>query len=315
MSNDTLGLCKFLVGLNDNLFLSNDTNGVLDQTVGRAGISDELLWRISTAHAQRRRFCESIGASYMHVIVPNKETALRSLLPPPFVYEEGGPTPANRYVRNFAPQAQTFFDIAAVETSDNSMYFKTDTHWNDLGALTYLRAFLDYVGQDQDIHRLAALSLSSATSKWTGDLAAHAGLEPESYVSIRVDSPRSQITFEGSVANEGYIRHQKWPDRPDIHRALIFHDSFTYWIFPFLSEIFSDALFIHSPDCDFRLLATWRPNVVWFLQAERFLPRIPTNELRVVDWLSRQEEAKNKAQTGSAYIRSLIDGPQLEQMT
>jgi hypothetical protein len=308
MGSNTLALCKFLVGLNDNLFLSNDTNGVLNQTTGRAQISDELLWRISTAHAQRRRFCESIGASYMHVIVPNKETALRSLLPPPFVYEEGGPTPANRYVRDFAPQAHTFFDIAAVETCDNSLYFKTDTHWNDLGALTYLRALLDHVGQDQDTRRLAALSLSSATSEWTGDLAAHASLGPEPYTSIKVEAPRSQIVFEGSIPNEGYIRHQQWPDRPDNGRALILHDSFTYRNFPFLSEMFPDALFVHSPDCDFRLLAIWRPKVVWFFQAERFLPRIPTNELRIVDWLSHQEEAKDKAQTGSAYIRNLIDG-------
>ena len=139
-----------------------------------------------------------------------------------------------------------------------------------------------------------------------GDLATHAGMGPEPYTSIKVDTPRSRIVFEGSVPNEGYVRHQQWPDPAEGVRALVLHDSFTYWNFPFLGEVFSDALFIHSPDCDYHLLAKWKPDVVWFLQAERFLPRIPSNELDLVTWLGRQELSKERPHTASAYVQSLI---------
>ena len=70
-----------------------------------------------------------------------------------------------------------------------------------------------------------------------------------------------------------------------------------------LSELYAETLFIHDHDFDPAFLLRYRPDVVWLFQAERFLPRIPRNDVDFVAMIARNERRKKAPVNGSRFLR------------
>ncbi len=90
---------KVLPGRDGYLFLTNDTNRVLDQVQGTYQVPERQLWSTAMTHAARAVLCASLGAKYHHILVPDRETALLRFLPETIVPGRSGLSPVQQYLQ------------------------------------------------------------------------------------------------------------------------------------------------------------------------------------------------------------------------
>jgi hypothetical protein len=147
------------------------------------------------------------------------------------------------------------------------VYHKTDTHWNARGAHAAYEAILNSLG----VHGLRPAPRSAfreTASTVPGlDLArmlglghrlneVDLGLEPKMAREARMVEPRN------AVPHGVYARLVTEREGTGLPRAVIFRDSFTTALIPFLSEHFSRALYLWEYDVNPEVIAAERPQVV-----------------------------------------------------
>lgn len=303
-------MTKYVEGLDGYLFLANDTNSVLSQTSGAYPFAIDLGHRIRTCHAIRRFLCSPLGAAYRHVVVPNKETVYAGKLPRSVGYQSAGLTPINRYFDMLPDAAETsFYDAGCLVpgTGEVDTYPRTDTHWNMYGALRYLREALVRFGDTDKVAELDALNVAPlATVSHRGDLAIHADQPAERITAMWLRTQTAQVRFESPPPHHGYIRHYMNNRQPKGHqRAVVLHDSFTFWMLPFLAELYGELIMLLCPDFDPVLIQGLQPDVVWFFQCERFFVRCPSNEIDMVPWIADKEREAATSLPSADYLARL----------
>jgi hypothetical protein len=149
------------------------------------------------------------------------------------------------------------------------VYFRTDTHWNDAGALAgyqdILRAASRAVGglSPQDRSNFTPVERDEPG----GDLAEMLGVpdllrERSTYLEPRV--PRRARLLEPPTLREGYEVARVVTEVPDskLPRLVMFRDSFATRLIPLLSEHFSRAVYQWQTDVDLDLVAQEKPALV-----------------------------------------------------
>ncbi len=292
----------FYEGREGQLFLRGDSNDVRAQIQGDLLASPEQQATFMHVHCERRDELERRGIAYRHVVCPNKETALADYLPDEIGYEINGPSYARQLIGDGASGA--FFSPKSLGVSD---YFQTDSHWNERGALRYLQSSLDVFGDARAAATLSNLRIRESPRQWQGDLGRYAHLPPESATYLNVTDATTRVHHQGNLLLEGNLRLQR-SNRPSSRgwRALILHDSFAFFLFKIIGELYEEALFIHGPDLDIAFAEAYRPDVVWFFQVERFLTRPPRNGIDLISWIEQIETAKG-ARGGGDFLASLLD--------
>ena len=96
---------KVLEGRDGYLFLTNDTNRVVDQVEGSYRLGQHAIWGTAMAHAARQAFCRTFSAEYHHVIVPDRENVLSQYLP-------ASVTPGRHGLRAVGQDRALAFDLA-----------------------------------------------------------------------------------------------------------------------------------------------------------------------------------------------------------
>ncbi len=141
---------KVLPGRDGYLFLTNDTNRVLDQVQGTLQLPERQLWNTAMVHAARAALCGSLGAQYHHILVPDRETVLSRFLPESIVPGRAGPSPVQQYRHSGAasllPPLYEPDELAS--SSGEESYFRRDTHWTFHGAWTYFHVLAQTYGID-----------------------------------------------------------------------------------------------------------------------------------------------------------------------
>jgi alginate O-acetyltransferase complex protein AlgJ len=164
-------------------------------------------------------------------------------------------------------------DVRAVELDAESrerVYQLTDTHWNDRGALVAYR---------QIIHAVRA-RVPNTPPAWTRDdfepvdrridgldLAGMMGLTRvlrEIDMTLAPKRPRRARVLEpaGAAPTDEEGRIVTEIEDPSLPRAVIFRDSFTSRLVPFLSEHFSRAVYLWQNDFDADVVTAEHPDVV-----------------------------------------------------
>jgi hypothetical protein len=159
--------------------------------------------------------------------------------------------------------------LLAAKTRER-IYFKTDTHWNDRGAQVAYEAIIN----------AARAQVPSIPPAWTrndfdpttalveaGDLAGMMGLRrvmKEEDLSLAPKRPRLARVVdppgEEKLAEVGRLVTEI--PGSTLPRAVIFRDSFTSRLIPFLSEHFSRAVYLWQNDFDAQAIEQEHPDVV-----------------------------------------------------
>jgi hypothetical protein len=274
------------------LFYADD--GALDDQRNAAPLSDADLTRWTTTLQHTQDALQARGITYLFVIAPDKHAIYPEFLPDG-LRRTPGPSRADQLVAHLGAHSTVpVLDLRPAlldARREARIYHRTDSHWNDLGAL---------VASQQILGRLHALtggrlpalapSPTSAFYRRDGrapgkDLARMLGLErwlSEDEPRLRAREPHARVVEPSNRAagdgGPGYDIGRLATDtgRPDLPRAVVYRDSFGSALVPFLSEHFSRALYLWEYDVDPRTIDQERPQVViheW--ASRRFVTRLP----------------------------------------
>ena len=243
----------------------------LDDYASADPLTPEALANWREALVRARRWLDARHVGYVFLIAPDKH----------FVYPEAMPATivrvheASRTDQLYGGLLDTGFvvdlrPVLARAKAVERIYQRTDTHWNDRGALAAYQAIVraartqvpaiapplergDFEGVEHDVE--------------AGDLAAMMGLKRvlrEQDLALVPKRPRLARVVEpaGAVpmAEEGRLVTEIPGSR--LPRAVIFRDSFTSRLVPFLSEHFSRAVYLWQNDFDAQIVEQEHPDIV-----------------------------------------------------
>jgi len=256
---------------------------------GTQGVRPELPFRpdeldrwVRTLEGHRQAV-EGVGAVFLVVIAPDKETIYPDLLP------AGLPDalPVSRLdalTARLTEAGVRLVDLrpalrsarAAGAFSRWPLYWRTDTHWNALGALLAARPVLAELGRSfPGVHVPAEAEIDvRGTAGAAGDLARMRGLQDVA-TDLRVEA---RAHPERCVEASGYdldvhaavTQHLSCPGAP-VRRALVLHDSMMVAMLPALAPAFERSTWTRQAVLDPAMLTSEAPEVVIFEVVERTL--------------------------------------------
>lgn len=228
------------------LFLKEEVPGrnELLQSLGIRPYGDleHKLWNLIIT--QRAEWAKSRGIQYVLVIVPNKASMYPEYLPERY-HRAGGnhahPDPPGVHLINLT-------DDLIRQKSIGQLYYKNDTHWNQLGAFAGYQCLMRALPPP---FRETPLPLDSATVQWTtepgGDLARMLLMdsvltERTTLVSVRHPQARCEISCEAPFEPWMSPKHFRNP-RARLPKVFFDHDSFFKFAAPFVAEHFQETIF------------------------------------------------------------------------
>jgi alginate O-acetyltransferase complex protein AlgJ len=243
-------------------------------------VSELETWQ--TALEERQRWLAKHGISYLVVFIPNKETIYPEFLPDAVkkLRETTRLDQLVDYLRcNSTLDVLDLREALLVGKKRAQIYFRTDTHWNSLGA---------YIAYEQIINCLArrfpslrvvplnSLHPSPSFQKTGGDLASMLGFVEELPEGMTI---KFDLTGKSRKVNlppedpEVPLEQQPFAmesQDPWLPRAVMFRDSFAEPLVPLLSEHFARIAYVWSHEIKTDLILKEKPNVV----IEEFVERL-----------------------------------------
>jgi alginate O-acetyltransferase complex protein AlgJ len=226
-------------------------------------------WRQAILRA--RDWCRAHGIAYVFTIPPDK----------PVIYPEYYDntvlqlSPVSRADQVFTSTLDTGVVIDVRQSllagkSRERLFHKTDTHWNDRGAFLAYQQIIDAVHRQLPaVPPARDRSLFNVTSRMLSgrDLAAIIGLKrvmSEEDLLLVPKTPHAYVVVEprGSYATAGEGRIVTEIPGSSLPRAVIFRDSFTSSLAPYLSEHFSRAVYLWQNNFDVDDVLKERADVV-----------------------------------------------------
>ena len=240
----------------DGWFFYADDNA-LDDYANIEPLTPTALSNWRTAVLRARDWLRARGVGYVFLIAPDKHA----------IYDEKMPSTLTR-VGDLSRTDQLYTTLQdtgfAVDLrpwlfeakARERIYQQTDTHWNDRGALVAYQRIIEAV----------RARVPSTPPPWTRkdfepverniealDLAAMMGLKRvlrETDLELKPTRPRRARVVDpaGAEPTDELGRLVTEVDDPSLPRAVIFRDSFTTALVPFLAEHFSRAVFLWQKD-------------------------------------------------------------------
>lgn len=251
-------------------------------------------------HTRLAKVSKSIGAEYYLFVAPDKHAIYCEKIPN---WLNSNPCGSARVVTDAIVEELIRGGIKTVYPYDDlrkrmgeSVYYKTDTHWNHLGASIGFRHLIEQInasrGSNEGVLTLSAnYSLEKVPNKNIGDLGAILGLGK----SFDVDDVAYMISAEEMVqwsergqnfssinatqaVAKGY--QSSWygqmenPQAPNKLKVLILCDSFMTAMSPFFNINFSDIYYSskHRPFKEIeKIMIDFKPNLIVYETVERAL--------------------------------------------
>lgn len=139
---------KVIIGNNDFLFMADKQ---IETYQGKNLFSEEELASILEELVYRRDFCSQHGAKFYFAILPQKHTTYEENIP--LRYKLLNKTTLRKQLESYLLEHHfSVIDptnyIIEKKTSDFPLYYKTDNHWNHLGAFYGAQVIVDRIKED-----------------------------------------------------------------------------------------------------------------------------------------------------------------------
>jgi hypothetical protein len=280
---------RVVLGKSGWLFYSSDWDG--DPVADYRNLDQfrqDALQRKAGILVRRNNWLASQGIDYLYVIVPNKST----------LYPEYMPDRLNRVrprslLDQFADHVRGNTGVALLDLRPDltaakqtlPVYTRTGSHWNDFGAYVGSKAIVEWLGGRFEQIRPESLSAGDFTRTLSpgDDLALMLGMDelmteqaivrpawpPDCGKKAPIETPRFTVywgkSFAQSCGKAGV-------------RALVFRDSFSENLVPYLSEQFGYVAYVWTRPNEKAF--NWfvnrhKPDVVIEIHVERYLRKYP----------------------------------------
>ncbi len=288
------------VGEDGWLFLARGSNDVLrmytEDNGSHAKISNDWLNVVKSRAEKVKRF----GAQYIHVMVPEKMTVLGAKLGWPLDFKRSrGATFNKMATADIQPSIIDLVGYFCGLPNPETLYHKTDSHWNSYGAFAACQLIFANLGLRV---RNELLSRQKVSGDIVLDLGGKLPNSPSEYAIF--------INFRGDsevVSDEGLVRYKKdnnllnesslhvgsfirfsCPGSVNPQRVMIFGDSFSEFRDHLLTGIFSESFretyFVWSTSIDYEACERFQPDFVFCVMTERFMERVPFDDFNHVQY-------------------------------
>ena len=265
-----------LFGHDGELYLAHGGHAVLDYATGRRSVPPDMFAVFEANILARAGRCAAFGATYLHVIFPDKQSVVRERFPFPdpvclgLLYEQHCPGVAAHLLNLTAPLREHALDV----------FKPLDTHLNDHGMA--LAASVIYHALTGEDHAAALAALHARPTKIQdapGDLGGKL-VPPRSGTerSIVADWPLHFFSNGIGFGNDGLADLYISPRSLRPARLLWFGDSFGRGCVRLLSLFFREIVFLRTRFFHEEMLAQLRPDCVVTQNAERYLDVVASDE-------------------------------------
>ena len=260
-----------LEGKNRWLYLSDDSNKVVTCTNGKFTPTDFWMEAWYKESIRRQQESSNMNAVSLSCIIPNTHSAVPTYLP-----DAVRPSPRRPAVVLSESIADIYYPL--VEFSDEDCFLSNDSHYSQYGAYTLYK----YICKKLNLPFRALEKSDFEHKSKIGDLgskltpvikAPHLCLKEA--VQKDLLKGKSSRVFYSSVEVTGKFEVYKNKDTTTKNTALIFGDSYSYSLVPFLNLTFETVTLIHATKVAANLVNKIRPTHVFYLNAERFVVQSP----------------------------------------
>lgn len=213
----------------------------LPDYAGLDPMTDREIFSAARNLALISEYCESQGAEFLFTVAPNKNSLYPEHMPDLTLPAARQPYDAKRLAEALAEQGVSYLDcFALLRGQEETLYFKTDSHWNGKGAALAADAVNEALGRSsgyfegpfaqEEVHKGDLYDmLYPAGDGLEADQVYGGGLTVEYDVPIRSAENLTIMTHGGG---EGSL--------------VMFRDSFGNNLYPYLADSFDAALFSRS---------------------------------------------------------------------
>ena len=274
---DTSPVGNVILGRDDWLYFGGEDGHTLDRFVrGTMPVSDDAIRALVAEIERRRAWLSARGIPYIVTIAPDKATIYPEHLPG-WAHAMRGATPLDRALRALARDPQLHVvdlrEPLRAAKARAPVYYRTDSHWNYLGAIVGYQTLMGEVQRAVGTARLPSIAPpdmppnTPEVDTKRGDLARSLGgprryNEPDvaPFAKVLGDASRRCARRLDEGKDEGFEFHT-CARAPDL-RAVMYRDSMAIPLIPLLSENFRRIVYVSSQKLDPGLIERERPDVV-----------------------------------------------------
>ncbi len=261
----------------------DEGRNVTDQFRGIVKFTNEELEKIRINLEEKRNWLESKGIPFILIITPDKESIYPEYYNKIYkrVSDETRLDQLLKYLNNNS-------DIHVIDLreelirrkSQERLYYVTDSHWNEYGAYYGYKVLIEEIGKHISISKPKAIEEFNIVKDYReaggGDLANMLSLPkkyPEEHILLQPKIPRESkpfIDYDYKLIRGAVMKNED----NNLPRLLIFRDSFTVALGPFISEHFSEAVYQWDQYFDSSLVKEVKPDIIVQQVVERNLAKL-----------------------------------------
>ena len=265
------------------LFYADD-GAVEDYVSDKPFDAEELeYWRDTLQ--QTDNWLRSRGIDYVFAIAPDKHAVYPERMPR-WIHKLGDSRTDQLIAYMRAHSTVTVLDLRAalVEAKQRErVYSKTDTHWNPRGALVAYQAILRNAGIQPWPRSEFQPTSTLAPGLDLADMVGLSDIIKETVLGLKPLRPRAARIIEpadADPAGEEALLITEIPNA-DLPRAVVFRDSFSSSLIPFISEHFSRTVYLWQNDFDPEVVEKENPDlVIHEIAGRRLTNHVPYNPLQ-----------------------------------
>lgn len=281
----TVESAKILFAKNGWLFYKSELDGDPIGDYKRVNqFSIEQLEKICKTLTDIQKYCKKRNCDFIFLIGPNKENIYTEYMPDSIIRTNY--TPRTKQLINYL-KANT--DIKIIDPTaelvnakkDNFVYYKNDTHWNDLGGYIASKLLLEKFGLKlPEISELQKeYYVKTGEEGRSGyDLANMSGVKDLLHETneIRISGYNNFNVEERPAILEGGIR-KYCKDAPKKEKIMMIRDSFAGYMIPVVSNYYQDSVYVIYYCFQKEMIDVERPNVFVFEVVERYFSTLIDN--------------------------------------
>ncbi|OIN56731.1 alginate O-acetyltransferase AlgX-related protein [Arsenicibacter rosenii] len=272
---------KVVVGKNGWFYAGNSFNYTVDNHRGMAPLSKAIMEKIKNRLQSYQRELRSQGIHMYLMIAPDSYTIYPENVPDHLKLNECG-TQMDQLetylIQHSSIQLVNVRDTLMTAKTHAEIYYKTDTHWNNLGALIASLTLAKRLRQD--FPSIPKVSSSEYTlQKYTGSggdlvtmIALNNDIQDPNYYDIMLPARLNARQINSIPNAEGGLPSSQFAlSNPRLPKMLLFGDSFSYSMNRLISGFFRETLLCPHKTVDLKLIRHEKPDIVVIEIVERNL--------------------------------------------
>ena len=244
----------------------------MEDFYGNVNYNPEKLKLIQTKLHNLNEFLKSKNIKFIFFITPNKSTIYPEYLPPNISSKKANYTRYDQIQQIITEENLDSIDLKSIflekkNQQKNNLYYKTDSHWNHLGAYWGYKSLFDKL-------KIQTKEYSFQESYHPGgDLA---GMLSIDYLMYERDYIGSTDILSQSDCKPIYSRDSFYCEtNENSHRLVMYRDSFSIWLVPYVKQHFSRSVYLWgTANIDLNIIEKEKADIVIIQMVERHLDNI-----------------------------------------